>query len=175
MVNRIIDLKNELEVAIKIYQESLFTFYSNCTGASGESYVVEVSLSTSQLETMESTAYELQDEILQFEKDNRLKQWCELTGTICQEVIDLTSLGGRIHNVAQFDMIKEQEKLNDKPIFDNDHLDSYLETITEKAYENLESLMEDAKEDVFELEAKLQQLLALLNSFIVQVQQTSKV
>lgn len=167
MTQQLLNLTNDLESLAEQIHNGLFQSYSDCFGNSGEVYGRELSLNLNVIEQLASIAYQLQEEIRFLGADKRGKHWVDMICTLLDEIVDLVSYDEKIYTLAKFNLCAYQDELMEGPIFDNECLHSHLESAANKALEKRDVLLQEAEEDVYELEEKLKQLLILLKNILL--------
>lgn len=154
----LLNLTKKLQEEYNDFHESLFKVKKNDFFETVEIYGVDASLEVSMLENLKSVAIEIQNSFTHLEEDKRLKYWVEICIILCSDIIDLTSYG----NIPKLPKpIKERESTVtiDEPNSNNGDANSILKVKEKTA---LELLLIDAEDEVFELDERCKQLLALL-------------
>jgi hypothetical protein len=163
-------LKHYLEQLIKEsekFYNNLFEPDNRWFSKNNEIYGVNVDLSLDTVESISSIAHELQEELRKLNHHERLKYWESIVWNLCEDIINLTSDESKIYKLAKFNFYIESAVIKN---FENNFLeyeiDQTLDVTNQTASDKHETLISAAKEDVYILEEKIKQVIALVD-FIV--------
>ncbi|KGX91873.1 hypothetical protein [Pontibacillus marinus] len=162
-MKKLINLKRKCESARKQFHDACFELITEHRAYHGE--LVKGDIKKQDLETIQSLAYEIQDELNVFESYQRLTHWRDTISLISQDIIDKTEVGGDLYDLAQ---CKEEfhSDFYDEEGLHYEDIDSFLHDAQVEADLEKERMLENAKNDIFEIEEKLKQIGFLLDQVI---------
>ncbi|QHE51670.1 hypothetical protein [Pontibacillus sp. HMF3514] len=162
-MKKLINLKNACEAALEHFHESCFELITEYRAYHGE--LLKGDIKKQELETIQSLANEIQDELNTFEDYPRLSHWRNTISALCQDVIDKTEVGGGLYQLAIFKEDFHSDFYDEEGLHYED-IDSFLHDAQVEADLEKERMLESGKESIYEVEEKLKQIVFLLDQVI---------
>ncbi|MBL0385106.1 hypothetical protein JJB07_00480 [Tumebacillus sp. ITR2] len=156
------EVKTQVTEFLDQLDEHLYDVPDSCTGVKGEPFIKrDAQFPKSLFEEMQSWVSELSDIDVEDEEVESLPQ---ISPEYIDKLSDLLSYDGSIYDLADFDVSNRISNLvsEDRDAYD-EGLNGSIETATSDAYEELEDLVDSARDDIKELVATLKKILSDLS------------
>jgi len=162
-MHKLTKLKNDCESALDHFHDSCFELITECRAYHGELLMGDIK--QQDLETIQSLAYEIQDELNVFESYPRVTHWRDTISSLSQDIIDKIEVGGDLYQLAKFKEEFHSDFYDEEGLHYED-IDSFLHDAQVEADLEKERMLKNAKKDIFEVEEKLKQVVFLLDHLV---------